>query len=146
MAQVRRLGPDDVAVARRAFTMMDEVFEADSEPLSDRYLADLLSRADFWALAAHEADEVLGAITGHVLPMTRREASELFVYDLAVRPEAQRRGIATELVRTLVAQAAAGGIEVVFVPADDEDEHALAFYRAVGGRAAPVTMFDLGAG
>jgi aminoglycoside 3-N-acetyltransferase I len=34
---------------------------------------------------------------------------------------------------------------VAFVPADVEDDHAVAFYQALGGAAAPVTMFTFGA-
>jgi aminoglycoside 3-N-acetyltransferase I len=32
------------------------------------------------------------------------------------------------------------------VLADDEDQHALDFYRALGGAASPVTMFDFSSG
>jgi aminoglycoside 3-N-acetyltransferase I len=38
-------------------------------------------------------------------------------------------------------QAAEAGIHVLFVPADNEDTHALDFYTALGGEAAPVTIF-----
>jgi len=34
------------------------------------------------------------------------------------------------------------GFTSVFVPADDEDQHALDFYRAVGGQAQSVTFFN----
>lgn len=36
------------------------------------------------------------------------------------------------------------GIDLVFVPADNVDIHALDFYRALGGVAAPVTIFEFG--
>jgi aminoglycoside 3-N-acetyltransferase I len=41
----------------------------------------------------------------------------------------------------LVEAAAAAGIASVFVTADTSDRHALDFYRALGGTAAPATMF-----
>jgi len=53
----------------------------------------------------------------------------------------QRRGVGRRLVETLCSAAAAAGVSVAFVPADVEDEHAVAFYRALGGEAAPVTIF-----
>jgi aminoglycoside 3-N-acetyltransferase I len=37
--------------------------------------------------------------------------------------------------------ASAAGVSVVFVAADNEDEHALDFYRALGGVDSPVTVF-----
>jgi tRNA-Thr(GGU) m(6)t(6)A37 methyltransferase TsaA len=141
----------NVTRARAAFTMMRDVFdEADDDseavPLSDGYVARLLADASFWAIAAFEAGEPVGCITAHELPMTRHERTELFVYDLAVREDRQRLGIGRRLVDALVTGAAERGIDVVFVPADDEDTHALAFYERLGGRPAAVTMFDLGAG
>jgi aminoglycoside 3-N-acetyltransferase I len=44
---------------------------------------------------------------------------------------------------TLRDEAAAAGIKEVFVLADNEDVHALDFYRALGGRASQVTLFTL---
>lgn len=142
---IERLGVADVERAREAFRMMHDVFEAEPAELSDRYLTDLLADGAFWALVAHDGTAPVGCITGHELPMTRCEGIELFVYDLAVRVDQQRRGIGRRLVQTLVGLAADRGIDIVFVPADDEDEHALAFYASLGGRPAEVTMFDLGA-
>jgi len=43
---------------------------------------------------------------------------------------------------TALRQAAtAEGIADLFVPADNDDRHALQFYRRLGGVAAPVTIF-----
>ena len=44
-----------------------------------------------------------------------------------------------------IAAVSAEGIDVVFVAADDEDERALDFYPALGGRPGPATFFDFGA-
>jgi aminoglycoside 3-N-acetyltransferase I len=65
----------------------------------------------------------------------------MFIYDLAVHPLNQRRGVGRRLVRELRRLAAARGMSVAWVPADNEDEHALEFYRAIGGAASPVTIF-----
>lgn len=121
--------------------MMGEVFEEQHAPLGDAYVESLLAREDFWALAAYAGDDVVGGLTAHVLPMTRSETRELFIYDLAVRADHQRRGIGRLLMKTLQRLGAEAGIHVAFVPADDEDKHALDFYRAIGGAAQPVTIF-----
>jgi aminoglycoside 3-N-acetyltransferase I len=73
--------------------------------------------------------------------MTRGECSEVFIYDIAVRKEEQRKGVGRRLMTALLESAAAAGINEAFVPADNEDLHALDFYRALGGVAAPVTIF-----
>jgi len=144
--QIRRLAADDRELARATFTMMAAVFDERVRPLPDDYVDALLARPEFWALAAVEDDEPLGGITAHVLPMTRSPARELFVYDVAVREDRQRRGIGRAMLVELVAQAGREGIESVFVAVADEDVHAMDFYRAVGGGESPVTLFSFDPG
>ena len=138
---VRRLGQNDIASAKVLFSVMAGVFGESTEPLRDAYLAKVLARPDFWAFAAFDGDEIVGGLTAHTLPMTREESSEIFLYDIAVRENRQRRGIGRRLVGALRDEAAREGIYDVFVPADDEDEHALDFYRALGGEPVKVTIF-----
>lgn len=144
---IRRLGLGDEAVARELFAMMAAVFDEGgrSDRLALEYVRALLARTDFYAVAALEGNAVVGGITGHVLPMTRDESSELFIYDLAVRADRQRRGVGRALVEALTGIAAAEGVATSFVAADDEDAHALSFYRSIGGESAPVTMFTFAA-
>lgn len=140
--ETKRLGPGDGDLARRAFAVMAEAFEEPNAELGDAYLERLLKQEGFWALVALDGEEVVGGITAHALPMTRSETTELFIYDLAVRKERQRQGIGRALVTALREAGCDAGIDVAFVPADDEDTHALDFYRALGGHPAPVTIFD----
>ena len=141
---ILRLDTAGIELARRTFRLMDRVFEHPPATLSDEYLHGLLARPDFWALVALVGDEPIGGLTAHALPMTRDASTELFIYDLAVDPAHQRQGVGRALVSFLRTQGAAAGIGVVFVPADNDDEHALAFYRALRGQAAPVTIFSWG--
>lgn len=142
--KLRRLRTGDEDVAAGMFAMMSAVFDegGEVERLDLDYVRRLLARADFLAVAAVEGRVVVGGVTGHVLPMTRSRSSELFIYDLAVRVDRQRRGVGRALVAAIRGMAAAEGIGTSFVAADDEDTHALAFYRAIGGDGAPVTMFS----
>lgn len=147
--KVRRLLPGDEPVAAEVFSMMVAVFDEDDagERLDVDHVARLLARPDFFAVAALEDNVVVGGVTGHALPMTRNWSSELFIYDLAVRPDRQRRGVGRALVEAIRRMAAAEGITTSFVAADDEDTHALSFYRAIGGDGATVTIFTFaGAG
>jgi aminoglycoside 3-N-acetyltransferase I len=128
-------------LAKELFAMMTQVFAEDCERLSDGYLDRLLSRADFWAIAAFVGDDIVGGVTAHTLPMTRTESSEVFIYDIAVRGDQQRKGIGRRLMTALREAAATVGIQHLFVPADNDDVHALDFYRALGGVPSPVTFF-----
>jgi aminoglycoside 3-N-acetyltransferase I len=136
-----RLKPGDRDLARELFSLMAAAFEVECGALGDAYVDRLLAREDFWAIAAFDGEQIIGGVTAHTLPMTRDESSEVFLYDIAVRSEHRRKGVGRRLVADLRERAAASGIGVMFVPADDEDVHALDFYRALGGAASPVTIF-----
>jgi aminoglycoside 3-N-acetyltransferase I len=139
--RTQRLTARDRDLARRLFALMAAVFEEPCDHLSDGYLDGLLGRLEFWAVAAFVDDHLVGGITAHTLPMTTDESSELFIYDIVVRPDHQRRGIGRALITALRQAATAEGIADVFVPADNDDAHAVEFYRRLGGVPAPVTIF-----
>lgn len=141
--RVRRLTVGDNAVALSTFAMMAAVFGESVGPLDDGYLERLLRRDSFWAIAAFDGSDVVGGLTAHTLPMTRSSSSEIFIYDLAVREDHQRRGIATLLIAELSAAAAREGIYDIFVAADNEDEGALDFYHAFGAEASAVTVYSI---
>jgi len=126
--------------------MMATVFGEPGEPLSDVYLDRLLNCEEFWAVVALESGEVVGGLTAYALRLTRAETEELFVYDVAVRADRQRRGVGRALWGTLRAEASAAGVGVMFVPAETADVHALEFYRALGGAPTRVTMFTFATG
>jgi aminoglycoside 3-N-acetyltransferase I len=138
---VARLVTGDDSIARRLFLTMAEIFEEDHVPLSDEYVGRLLAQDQLWVLAATIGTEIVGGLTAHTLPMTRSESREIFIYDIAVRASHQRRGVGRLLMSHLARLSGEAGIADMFVPADAEDSHALEFYRALGGVAAPVTFF-----
>ncbi len=139
--EIRRLGPEDVTLAQNTFAVMAAVFDEEAGQVSLAYTRRLLTSETFWALAAVDGEEVVGGLTAHALPMTRSEATELFIYDIAVRADHQRRGVGRALMQHLFDLGKAAGISVSFVPADNEDTHAIDFYHRVGGAASPVTFF-----
>jgi aminoglycoside 3-N-acetyltransferase I len=143
--RVVRLGAGDQELARRTFALMADVFGVAHASLSDDYLGQLLARSEFWAFAALSDGVVVGGLTAHTILMTTYEGSEVFLYDIAVHPGYQRRGFGRALVNTLRSEAASQSINMVFVPAEDEDTHALDFYRALGGVATKVMFFEFGA-
>ena len=142
--RVARLLPADRELASALFAMMATVFgEGERSALAPEYVERLLAREDLWVLAAVAiaSNEPVGGLTAHVLPMTSSETSEVFIYDLAVREDHQRRGVGRLLIRHAQELAAAAEIADLFVPADVEDEHALEFYKALGGSASAVSLF-----
>lgn len=139
---VRRLVVSEANLARETFLIMAGAFGEAGAPLGAAYLESLLSRPDFWAFAALAGDGIVGGLTGFTLPLTRVERREVFIYDIAVKSEWQRKGVGRALYDALRQAAAAEGIEDGFVLADNEDTHALDFYRALGASESPVTAFS----
>ncbi|MBM3760817.1 MAG: GNAT family N-acetyltransferase [Acidobacteria bacterium] len=136
--EIRRLTANDTSIAAKLFTVMASVFEEPSEPLPADYIQNLLTNDSFWALAAFDNNQIVGSLTAHTLPLTRLPVEEVFLYDIAVLPSHQRRGIGSQLdqiLRTLAHR------RTVFVAADNEDSHALDFYHHIDGEPAHVTIF-----
>jgi aminoglycoside 3-N-acetyltransferase I len=136
-----RLRPRDRDNARQLFAAMAEVFDELASPRSDANIDRLLSRDDFWAVAAFVGEELAGGVTAHTLPMSRSDGSELFIYDVAVRRRYQRTGVGRLLLETTCQLAAQAGIHLSFVLAENIDTHALDFYRALGATESSVTLF-----
>lgn len=140
--RVRRLAVSDAHDAAEMFHLLVTVFEEGGSRVSERYAAEVLANPGFWAIGAFdEAGRVVGGLTAHTLPMTREETSEVFIYDIAVDQEWQRRGIGREMIDFLLASIGRQNISSVFVPADADDEDAIAFYRSLGGASSPVVHF-----
>ena len=143
---VRRLGAGDVARMRALIRVFGEAFAEletyEANPPSDSYLERLLADPKFAALVATEGSAVIGGLAAYELVKFEMERSEFYIYDLAVREDRRRRGVATALIDELRRIAAAAGAEVVFVQADHGDDPAIALYTKLG-RREDVMHFDI---
>lgn len=143
---IRRLGPDDAGLVRALNEMFGEAFE-DREhygdaPPADLYLRDLLAKEHVVVLVALEGGDVAGGLVAYELDKLERARREVYIYDLAVRAERRRRGIATALISRLREVAAGRGAVVIFVQADRGDDPAIALYESLGTREE-VLHFDI---
>jgi aminoglycoside 3-N-acetyltransferase I len=143
---IRTLTSPDVSQLRAMLDLFGEAFE-DRETYGacqpdDAYLASLLARDTFIAVAAHDGDRIVGGLAAYVLPKFEQARSEVYIYDLAVAASHRRRGIATGLIRELQRVAAERGAWVIFVQADHVDPPAIALYTKLGVRE-DVLHFDI---
>ncbi len=145
---VRQLGPQDAEAMPGVLDMFGEAFEDPEHYRAHRpgapYLRRLLASDGFVGLVAEREGRVLGALAAYVLPKFEQERCEVYLYDLAVRADSRRRGIATALIMRLKALAAERGATVVFVQADTdaEDQPAIALYERLG-MGKGVLHFDI---
>jgi len=101
----------------------------------DDYLQRLLGKPHFIALAALDGETVVGGLAAYELEKFERARSEVYIYDLAVRAESRRRGVATQLISTLQGIARDRGAWVIFVQADRGDEPAIRLRQRIGDDA-----------
>jgi aminoglycoside 3-N-acetyltransferase I len=83
-----------------------------------------------------------GALAGYELVKFEAERSEIYIYDLAVREEYRRTGVATALIEAVKPIAREKGAWMIFVQADPPDRPAVALYDGLGMREA-VLHFDI---
>ena len=143
--EVQRLKAGDVDAMRAANDLFGEVFSGEGyhgPPPSDGHLGRLLADNRFIVLVARIGDRMAGALAGYELVKFEAERSEIYIYDLAVREEFRRRGVATALIEEVRRIARDVGAWVVMVQADPPDEPAVALYDKLGTREE-VLHFDI---
>lgn len=121
--RIRPAGPTDAtaiaALERRCF----------SDPWSERSFREALDASSTFVLVAEDAgDAIAGYFVGHVA------AGSAEVLNLAVAPEARRRGLGRELLEAGLLELAGRGAEEVFLEVRESNLAAQALYRSYGFR------------
>ncbi len=118
---------DQVAAATQVLWL---TFELSAVPLSPAELDRVLARPNYHLFLAEAADgTVLGVATVQLVLASDLRSTEALLWDLAVHPDHQRRGIGRALVAHVRAWAEAEGHSAAFVLAEGDDAEAIAFYR-----------------
>ena len=140
--EVRKLTQEDVSSFHSLVRLFNMVFEEDENAIgTEKNLLKLLSNRHFVAIAGFYENEIAGGLTAYELPMYYSDHSEIFLYDLVVKPEYQRMGVGKRLIHALKDYCVNHGINEFFVLAHEEDEHAVEFYRSTGGKSEKVINF-----
>ena len=140
--QIKQLSVADLALTQQLFILLQEVFGAEQPiKVSETYIQKLLENPVFVAFAAIVDNEPVGGLTGYISPMYNGEVSELYIYDIAVKPEFQRRGIGKQLIAFAKDYCSKKGMSAMYVQASAEDGHALDFYRSTNANEEKVVHF-----
>jgi aminoglycoside 3-N-acetyltransferase I len=131
---IRRLSKNDLDTMRSLNVLFGDVFKDpesyhDHKP-SDDYLRDFLDDERNIAVVALQDDKVVGGLVAYILDKFEKQRREVYLYDLAVSTEHQRKGVGRQLLDELKIIARELGAYVVFVQADEGDE-AIAFYESL---------------
>jgi aminoglycoside 3-N-acetyltransferase I len=142
---VSRLRAGEIAVMQEANQLFSDVFGEEAyqgPPPSEAHLRRVLTDDKFIALVARIDGEMVGALAAYELVKFEAERSEIYIYDLAVREQFRRRGVATALIEALKPIARQKGAWMIYVQADPPDAPAVALYDKLGVREE-VFHFDI---
>ena len=141
MFSLQELGSVDLIVARELFEMW-RCEEGFCKPApSDESLRRLLARDDVHVVAALCHGAVIGGLTAYELEMLTEDATELFIYDVAVEKTHHRQGVGRALIEWARELCISRGLSALYVPALSNDERAVAFYHACGLTREEVAWF-----
>jgi len=129
---IRRLGPGDEPLVLHASHLFDH---APTPEWTQRFL----EREGHHLLLAIEGDEAVGFASA--IEMAHPDKGiELFLYELGVDEGARRRGIGRALVEAALELAHALGCYGAWTVTEDDNDAALATYRAAGAEADPTSV------
>jgi aminoglycoside 3-N-acetyltransferase I len=134
--EINLIRSDKLEELNQLISVFESVFEM--EPLirpSRSHLQKLLHKEDFFAVVAKANQQIVGGLTVYVLNQSYAEKPLAYIYDLAVLPEFQRKGLGKRLVEFTNDYCRERGFEEVFVQADKVDDYALDFYRSTAPTA-----------
>ncbi|HEX8545565.1 MAG TPA: GNAT family N-acetyltransferase [Cytophagaceae bacterium] len=140
---IQKLGPTDLYKFIDLIRVFEEAFEMTNFTLPDeKHLIQLLAKEDFIVLVAMADNRVIGGLTAYTLQQYYSILPLVFIYDIAVKSQFQRKGAGKLLISTLKAYCGANGYEEMFVLADEVDEHAIEFYRSTNATEGRVVNFN----
>ncbi|MGZ4035858.1 MAG: GNAT family N-acetyltransferase [Bacteroidia bacterium] len=141
--KIKCLTSNDIDLFKELIELFISVFEEEDASLPDQnYLEGLLKKTDFLVFVAMDNKQIVGGLTAFELSKYYSKSSELFIYDIAVKPGHQRKGLGKMLLEHTIKYCQEKGINEIFVAANEEDQHALDFYHATGGEAEKVVHFN----
>jgi aminoglycoside 3-N-acetyltransferase I len=127
--EIKKLANNETKAFRNLIEIFNEVFENDKEIPNNDYLRDLLSKPNFIVFVAMINNKVIGGLSGYVLEMYNSTQPDFYIYDIAVLPDFQKRGIGRMLINSIIDYCNLNGFKEIFVQAEMEDSEAIAFYR-----------------
>ncbi len=133
--EIRLLGQDDADVLSR---VGDGVFDG---PIDEQWTARFLADPSHHIIVAVDDDTVVGMITAvdYVHP---DKAPQLWINEVGVGPSHQRRGIARELLRAMLAHSRSLGCTEAWLGTEDDNVPARRLYEDAGSTGEPFVLYS----
>jgi aminoglycoside 3-N-acetyltransferase I len=102
--------------------------------LSENHLVKVIAKQEHLVFVALPGNKVIAGLTAYILEVFEEEKLIVYIIDLAVKTEYQRKGIGQKLIKEINTYCGAKSISEVFIQADAVDEYAVEFYRKIRGK------------
>lgn len=140
--EIRKLGNHEIDRFVELIRLFEDVFTMENFRMpNETHLQQLLEKDSFFVFVAMLNDKIVGGLTSYTFMQYYSTLPLVYVFDLAVQTELQRKGIGKMLMSAITTYCKDLGVEEVFVQADEVDDYALDFYRSTGARGEKVVHF-----
>jgi aminoglycoside 3-N-acetyltransferase I len=140
--EIQKLSPYQLDDFIKLLDIFKDVFQMKNfERPSAAHLTELLAKDDFFVFVAVSEGVVVGGLTAYSLTQYYSESSLLYIYDLAVKKQFQRKGVGKKLILGVKDYCSEMDFEEIFVQASDSNEPTIEFYRSTGAESTKVTHF-----
>lgn len=127
---IQELKTGDTRKLSELISVFALVFKTESKTADPAHLEKLLQQENFFAITASVENKIVGGLTGNILIQHYTAKPLAYIFDLAVLPHYQRKGIGRQLIEFTTEHFRQRGFEEIFVQADQPDVHAVNFYRS----------------
>jgi aminoglycoside 3-N-acetyltransferase I len=140
--EIKKLGKEEIDRFMELIRLFEDVFEMKNFKMPDKgHLEQLLKKDSFFVFVALINNKIAGGLTSYTFEQYYSPLPLVYIYDLAVKVQFQRKGIGKMLISGITDYCKKIGVEEVFVQADEVDGYALDFYHSTGATAEKVVHF-----
>ncbi|MEO5996616.1 MAG: GNAT family N-acetyltransferase [Chitinophagaceae bacterium] len=141
--EIKKLGNQELNRFIELIRLFEDVFKMENFRIPGQdYLHQLLQKDSFYVFVALLDDKVIGGLTTYTMLQYYSTLPLVYIFDLAVSTEHQRKGIGKMLIKAVTNYCKEIGVQEVFVQADEVDGYALDFYHSTGATAEKVVHFN----
>lgn len=127
--EIKKLRPDDSDDFIDLIKIFKEAFEQEDELPDKEYLSNLLSYTHFLVFVVKTAQKVVGGLTVYILPQYYTTKPLAYIYDVAIAPGFQKKGLGKALIADVCKYCKQHGFDAAYVEAENEDKDAVNFYK-----------------
>lgn len=127
--EIKPLNPTEVLAFRNLVEIFSLVFENQETISNNHHLGKLLSNPNFRVFVIRQNNQVIGGLTLYILDRYYGTKPVAYIYDIAVSPAFQGKGLGKALLAEVCRYCKENGFQDAFVEAESDDTDAVNFYR-----------------